>query len=69
MSGVTADAPPARTGTPPDPIETLVAAASDAIRNQAPPVTCDVGPVRGLLGAVNGSTLALAAVPVAEENL
>jgi hypothetical protein len=31
-----------------DLIETLVSAASDAIRNQAPALTCDVGRVRGL---------------------
>jgi hypothetical protein len=29
-------------------IETLVAAATDAIRNQAPVLSCDVGRVRGL---------------------
>jgi hypothetical protein len=31
-----------------DLIAMLVAAASDAIRNQAPALTCDVGRVRGL---------------------
>ena len=31
-----------------DLIETLVAAATTAIRNQAPALTCDIGRVRGL---------------------
>ena len=33
---------------PAELIETLVAAATDAIRNQAGALTCDVGRVRGL---------------------
>ena len=39
---------PCQSVPPADLVETLVGAATDAIRNQAPALTCDVGWVRGL---------------------
>jgi hypothetical protein len=39
---------PCQTVTPIDLVETLISAATDAIRNQAGALTCDVGRVRGL---------------------